>query len=364
MPAFDRFDLILIVMLQSVWQAGQALWGLHKQAACTPVQCTQMLLTLEHGPLEADRYEPRGDYQGTVIAVHGMSPKGKSDPRMVSLCSALSKVGLRVIAPEITSIKALTIDAAQIDVLAEVFLMVAEDNELCPSGRLGVLAPSFSGAMCLAAAALPRVHDKIETICAIGAFTQVETVMSYLLQANDADPYGRFIALKKIISFVYSDDLLFQGALDAAIEDNLNERVLENSNSALAMYLHNLNSQDREAVIRLFYDADYRKNLFLASKPLMSKELAALDIVQRVDHLSAKVFLLHGRSDCVIPCAQSEHLYHHLKRLKKNVSLVITPFISHGDTQFHFSQLSDVARIIQGLAAYFYNLSRTSVISR
>ena len=348
-------------MLHSIWQAGQILWSLHKQSQALTVPRSDLILVLAHSLVEVDRYEAQTAYQGTLVVVHGMSPRGKSDPRIIALCSALSMVGFRVLAPEITSIKDLKIDAAQVNELAEIFQTIAEDGELTPSGKLGVLAPSFSGAMSLAAAARPEVCERIETICAIGAFTQVDTVMSYLLQAQHADPYGRFIALKKIIPIVYPEDTLIQGALDAAIEDNLNERALDDLSNALHGYLQKLPEADRVSILRLFNDASYREALFANSKTVLAEELAAIDVIQHIDALKARVFLLHGRHDTVIPCEQSERLYQQLKQLQKNVNLVVTPFIDHGDTAFHLAQLPDVARIIQGFSRYFRSLSRVSV---
>jgi pimeloyl-ACP methyl ester carboxylesterase len=350
-----------MTMMHSIWQAGSILWALHSQADSSDSLPQEMLLVLPHSLVEVDCYEPQIAYRGTLIVVHGMSPKGKEDARILALCSALSRVGFRVLAPEIASIKALKIEASQINELAELFQMIADDTVLTPTGKLGVLAPSFSGAMSLAAASRPEVCDRIEAICAIGAFTQVDTVMSYLLQAQDADPYGRFIALKKIIPLIYPDDALIQGALDAAIDDNLNARTMDDLNSALNTYLKILPEQDRKEILRLFQDAQYRESLFSRSKGILSDELAAIDVMQNIAGLKAKVFLLHGRDDAVIPCEQSERLYHQLKQLRKNVDLVVTPFIDHGDTVFHLRQLRDVARIIQGFSNYFRNLSRVSV---
>lgn len=348
-------------MLHSLWQAGKILWTLHSASDLSALNRKEVLMVLSHKLIDMDHYEPEISYRGTLVVVHGMSPKGKDDPRILALCSALSQVGFRVLAPEIASIKALKIESIQVDELAEIFQSIAEDAELTPSGKLGVLAPSFSGALSLAAASRPRVCDSIEAICAIGAFTQVDTVMSYLLLAQDADPYGRFIALKKIIPLIYPDDSLIQGALDAAIDDNINTRSMDDLNNALNSYLKNIPEQDKQDILRLFQDGNYRESLFSRSKGILSEELAAIDVTQNIKGLKARVFLLHGRDDTVIPCEQSERLCRQLKQLQKHVNLVVTPFIDHGDTAFQLSQLRDVARIIQGFSNYFRDLSRVSV---
>lgn len=354
-------------MLYSVWQASQILWTLHAQSNLSSEVVSKTLLyhsydiEVQGKPIQVDHYESSTQYAGTLVLIHGMSPKGKRDPRVSVLCHALSKVGYRVIAPDIDSIKQLIICPSQIDAIADILYEIANDEMLTPSGQIGVLAPSFSGAMCLAAASLPKIKEQVKAVCAIGAFTEVDSVMSYLLNHSAADPYGRFIVLKKIVPLVCSDNGLFQGALDAAIQDNLNEVSFDEFNNSYNRYLSVLTESDRQKIRRLFHDSIYREQLFKSSKHLLSAELQALNIVQRIDGLSANVFLIHGLADSVIPCQQSERLYQELMVLKKKAALVITPFLSHGDTKFRFSQLPDLARIIQGFASYFRSVSHAGV---
>lgn len=357
-------------MLHSVWQASQILLTLHSQSKHQKALEGQSALgggalfsydiEVEGARIPVDHYESNAQYAGTLVVVHGMSPKGKQDPRVSALCYALSKVGYRVIAPEIESIKQLTICPSQIDAIAKILLAIVNDQIITPSGRIGLMAPSFSGAMCLAAASLPVIKDRIAAVCAIGAFTEVDSVMRYLLNDDAADPYGRFIVLKKIVPLVCAEHSLFQGALDAAIQDNLNEVAFDEFSNAYNCYLSTLAEQDRQKIRRLFHDAVYREQLFSSSKSVLSEELKLLDIVQRVQDLSANVFLLHGSRDSVIPSDQSEKLFKQLIASKKKVELVVTPFISHGDTRFRFSQLPDIAKIVNGFAGYFRSVSNIS----
>lgn len=354
-------------MQHPVWQASQILWSLHAQAGDKKRQAEahhhwcSYHIDVKGLPIHVDHYEPELSYAGTLVVIHGMSPKGKQDERITILCHALADVGFRVIAPEIESIKQLNICPTQIENIADILYEIAHDDLVTPSGKIGVLAPSFSGAMCLAAASLPHVQDKVSAICAIGAYTEVESVMSYLLNNHCADPYGRFIVLKKIVPLVCQDVGIYQGALEAAIQDNLNEVGFDEFSNAFNRYLSTLSEPERQKIRRLFHDAGYRQELFQSSQPLLSDELKALDIVKRIDGLSANVFLLHGAQDSVIPSGQSRRLYDELKTLKKQVELVITPFISHGDTQFKLSQLPDIARIVRGFAGYFRSVSKLKV---
>ncbi|MFD2231830.1 alpha/beta hydrolase family protein [Alkalimarinus sediminis] len=352
-------------MLNSVWQATQILWSLHTQpeeASCDQLsqeRCDSYDITVKGQAISVDHYEEDNDYSGTLVVIHGMSPKGKRDPRVVQLCYALGKVGFRVISPEIVSISQLTICPSQIQSIADVMHVIARDQTITPSGKIGVLAPSFSGAMCLSAASLPELKSHISAVCAIGTFTDVVSVISYLLNDTNADPYGRFIVLKKIVPLVCEAEKqpLLLGALEAAIRDNLNEVAFDAPDNEYHRYLGNAPYEAQQHIHRLFNDLTYRDQLLTEGKVKLAEEIKALNILQHIHGLTANVFLLHGASDIVIPCNQSERLYRELKELKIQSNLVVTPFISHGDTRFHFHQIRDVAKIIQGFAGYFKSVA-------
>ncbi len=349
-------------MLNAVWQASQVLWSLHREPEVMSRRCSAYDIEVKGTSVAVDHYEAEADYTGTMVVIHGMSPKGRRDPRVVQLCYALSKVGFRVLAPEVTSISELTICPSQIRSIADILHVISNNRQVTPSGNIGVLAPSFSGAMCLAAASFPEVKEKITAVCAIGTFTEVESVISYLLNDSNADPYGRFIILKKIVPLVceVNDHSLFLGALDAAIRDNLNEIVFDEPTNEYHSYLKAETEQNQQKIHRLFNDITYREQLLSKGKVVLSEEINALNIVQHIHGLTANVFLLHGACDIVIPCDQSETLYRELKVLKKNSDLVITPFISHGDTQFRFHQIRDVGKLIKGFARYFRSIASLS----
>lgn len=356
-------------MLNSVWQASQILWSLHSNPVIAVNDNADNHLFYSYDievkgrSINVDHYEADSEYTGTVVVIHGMSPKGKQDSRIVQLCCALSKVGFRVIAPEVDSIKQLTICPTQIQSIADIMEVIANDKVMTPAGHIGVLAPSFSGAMCLAAASLPHIKGHISAVCAIGTFTEVESVISYLLNDESADPYGRFIVLKKIVPLVCEakDHELLLGALDAAIRDNLNEIPFDKPDNEYHRYLNSATSDNRQKIHRLFCDLTYREQLLNAGKAMLAEEINALNIVQHINGLSANVFLLHGAQDLVIPSDQSERLYRELRSLKKKSNLVVTPFISHGDTRFNFSRIRDVAKIIQGFAGYFRSVANVTI---
>jgi dienelactone hydrolase len=357
--------------MRAAWKALNVMWTLHSELASGEKSARAELINLDDASIDSrsvnvDVYEPHIKAKGTIVVFHGMSPFGKNDPRIVCFCQALCQVGFRVISPDIQSIRDLKIEAQQIKLVADILNSITRKSSLSSTGKVSVLAPSFSGAMCLAAAADERIKDRIISICAIGAFTEVDSVMNFLLTDDRADPYGQYIVLKKIIPMVMESKinencLVIQQALDAAIQDNINEtslldvemKAVPGSSIALGQCIGDMSANEVELIRRVLEDASYREHLFSKAKRPLSDELEALDIVSQIDELSAKVLLLHGKQDNVIPSSQSELLYQKLKSKKKDVDLVVTPFISHGDTSFSLRQLPDVWRIVKGFSFFF-----------
>ena len=348
--------------MRSVLKAAQLMWTLHRNLLAEQNSAQLHTLKIGRTHYRYALYGPHVRCKGTIAVVHGMSPKGIDDPRIVVLSQALSQAGYRVVVPEIHAIKALQIDARQVQCLAEVLHAIACTPALSPSGKISVLAPSFSGGLSIAAAARPELREQVTAICAIGAFTHVDSVMNYLLTNQNADQYGMYIVLKKILPLVSTHTAVLEKALDAAIADNLgaDETQLNAQAASLQSYLATLTDHDRQAVQQILDNADYRLQLFELSRKAMAEEIRQLDIASQIDDLHARVFLLHGQEDKVIPSSQSRLLHRKLKQHRKDVNLVISPFISHGDTRFSLMRLYDVVRLVNGFAFFLQAMEHTA----
>lgn len=347
-------------MWQSWWQAGRMLWNLCRAPAETPTKGEFRTCELEagEGRFSLDLYEPLSVYKGTLAVIHGMSPKGKADKRIQALCQALSGLGYRVVAPEIESIRKLQICPSQIDKISHILIGIANDRSMSPSGQIGVFAPSFSGGLCLAAASQPSVRERITAICTIGAFSEIESVMHYLLGNPLADSYGCFIALKKIVPLVCENPGYLQEVLDAAINDNLSPQPSQELASRLLL----MTKEQRHTSEKCLNDPAHRLTMFEQARKHLTDEFRVFDVVSMVEPLSARVLLIHGKSDNVINPVESVQLYAVLKSIRKQAHLVITPFLTHGDSVFNLRAVSDVVKIMRGFAWFFEAFSETAQV--
>ncbi len=128
----------------AAWQALQIMWTMHNDQASGEKSSTSYTLKIGEQLFDTDVYEPHLKCKGTIAVIHGMSPFGKEDRRIVMFCQTLSHVGFRVVAPDIQTIKNLEIDAKQISLISKLLDLIAKNKKFAPKGKISVLAPSFS----------------------------------------------------------------------------------------------------------------------------------------------------------------------------------------------------------------------------
>lgn len=294
-------------------------------------------------------------FETPIIFLHGMSPLGISDPRQVRAVQALVHAGFRVICPEIPAIKNLRIDADSIKTFAAVLETILADPQLAPGGRIALFAPSFSGAICLKAAASPQVADRIAAVCAMGSLAGIRGSMEYLFLSPDADGYARYIVLANYLPLVKKYAPLAPAFL-ALAHDNWSASAVENpllpgirKTSHAQEAVRKLKLVQRKTFERLQNDINFRSEVFAELTPFMDKEIAAYDVLSVAGNITSPVFLLHGEGDNVIPSDESVQLAARLNQSR----LVVSPFVGHGDSKISISRIPDIFRLLNGFAWFF-----------
>lgn len=290
-----------------------------------------------------------------IVFLHGMSPLGISDPRQVRAVQALVHAGFRVICPEIPAIRNLHIEAGSISVFIALLKDILADSTLAPTGKVALFAPSFSGAICLKAAAEAGLADKISAACAMGSLAGIRGSMEYLFLSAEADHYARFIVLANYLPLLKKYAPLGH-VFSAMAHDNWSENAAENpllpgirKTGYTAEALRKLKPAQRKTAERLRDDSGFRAEIFAELLPFMEKEITAYDVLSVADRIYSPVFLLHGEADNVIPPQESLQLAGRLQKSR----LVISPFVGHGDSKVSIRRIPDVFRLINGFAWYF-----------
>lgn len=299
----------------------------------------------------ADEYKPLGQNDlslPTVLLLHGLSPLAHRDLRIVSLAKAIAAVGFRVVAPQVDDVKALKIRPDSVIDIADIIQAVAEEPST-RQRRVAIFSASFTGGLALLAAGRAAALPYVSAACVIGTYACVTSTLRYLMSAESADPYGRYVILKNFIQHSIGDDPEVVAALDAAIGDNFHAREAGD----LQVVLRRLRPRARNLVTNLLENAASRRYHFSRIEAQLKPIAEELDVIRHVGRIRAPVFLLHGEDDRVIPATQSRLLHVAMRRAGRPATLVVSPLLGHSNARLSLSAAGDCLRLARSVAQYF-----------
>ncbi len=307
----------------------------------------------------ADVYEIQGSSPtGTILFIHGMSVLGNRDPRLINVCRAIATCGFRVIAPYYKEIQQLKILKKSITDIAGSIEVAAADPRLCgrgSGGKVGIFSPSFSAGMCLAAAAMPGIADRVSAICTVGTMGSVDTTADFLLGQHDIDDFGTMIVMYNFLRYSTGRKPALEKALLTAALDNGHRRIVPE----LPGVMKKMRPADRKLFEILRRNPVERLRHWKIVKNLKGISRHTLDqfvTIDRVAGIKAAVSLIHGIDDNVIPPEESKLVFQRLKEHGCPVKLTLTPLISHGDSQISIKMIPDILRLASGLDYFFRNV--------
>src|SRR5690242_14464886 len=101
-------------------------------------------LELADQALRSDVYEPPGRPGGTIVFVHGMSPRATADERQVRACRVLAGLGFRVVSPRIPDLADTRVSRAALDHVGGAIAAVSTRVDLGGDRPVGVFSISYS----------------------------------------------------------------------------------------------------------------------------------------------------------------------------------------------------------------------------
>lgn len=263
--------------------------------------------------IPARLYLPRrSPHPPAMVVAHGLHQLGMNEPRLVAFAGALAQTGVEVLTPQLDAIADYRVEPQTIDVIGESADTLAQQAGM---KQVGVLGLSFSGGLSLMSAADPKYSNEIAFVAAVGAQDDTDRVEHYLVEGETHWPDGRLFTVPPHeygwLILIYSHPEDFFPAAD-----------VENARTSLRLLLHGdvtgakreaqqLSTDGQKLMDKIF---DHQRDAFRESLLAhLSKHEAEATAVSPHDHLAglkAKVLLIHGEGDDVIPPTESEWLAH------------------------------------------------------
>lgn len=261
--------------------------------------------------MESAKAAPAG-----LVLVPGLAAGGKDDPRLVGFAQALARARFWVLVPEIGGLK--QIRASGDDPRAVAAAAVALEDHLKINGaepNIGVAGISYAAGPAVLAALSDEAGPSVDFVFAIGGYYDLTAAITFFTTGRyrehpDApwrykapNAYGKWVFARNNADRVTDPE-------DRRILHAIAERKLRNLDAPIDDLVPRLGAEGR-AVHALLENQDPDKVpvLILALPAAMRRDIDALDVSnQDLSQLQARLILLHGRDDAIIPWTESAAL--------------------------------------------------------
>lgn len=300
-----------------------------------------------------DLYLPPKGPKAAIVLVPGAVPMSNSDPRLVALADTLARVGFAVLAPDMEGFQKLEIRPENIREVADALLWFSKQPQLAVGGRIGCGALSYAAGPALLASLEPDVRERVRFLILIGGYYDLQETIAYLASSHPSD--------EERITVDYGRGVFLQSCL-AYLNDERDRHTLETLAKAW-LFGHHANPSDffgqvgpqGKALLSLLVDSTTPGCKGKDLPPRLVEDFKKLSPSSAdLSLLKARVILVHGKRDPLIPYTQSLALLDHLppgqSRLFLFDSLIghvdLHP-VSCFDPAFYTQELPDIWRLFE-----------------
>lgn len=245
-----------------------------------------------------------------IVLVPGAVPEGKDDPRLVAFAMTLARARFAVLAPELPGFRDLRVRPTDAREVADAFAYLVSRPDLAPGGRAGIGAFSYAVGPAVLAALEPDIRERVRFIVAVGGYHDLFRAIRFFTTGYfeedgkggyvKPDDYGRLV-------FAYGAKAYLRAPRDHELIDAIAEHKRRDRAVDVADLVAGL-SREAKAVYEVAVNTDpARFPALLAGLPsAMLADLDALSLHNKdLGRLKARLLLVHGRNDNLIPYPES-----------------------------------------------------------
>lgn len=317
--------LLLALAACSPYRAIEAAWVLADITAgdgpstlkttTTPPQRAPVAYRIAGRHHDGDLYRPGNGTRAGIVLVPGVAEAGKDDRRLVAFATTLARARFAVLVPDIGGLRALKVRASDAREIADAVAYLASLDEVAPHGRIGIAAISYAVGPALIAALEADVRDRVRFVVGIGGYHDIEGVVTFFTtgyyRERPGEPwryrkpnaYGKWV-------FVLSNVDRIGDPGDRTALEAMARRRLDDPDAEIADLAAGLGREGRALYALLSNTDPERVPALIRGLPAAVRaDMAALDLARRdLGRMKARLILVHGREDAIIPYSESRAL--------------------------------------------------------
>ncbi|MFO0677553.1 MAG: hypothetical protein U0169_13540 [Polyangiaceae bacterium] len=291
-----------------------------------------------------------------VVVLHGVHRSGIDEPRLVKFARTFAAEGILVLTPELEEVKDYRIEPRSLGTIQSAVKTLSDQ---LGSRRVGVMGLSFAGGLALRALGTAPASHKVGAVLAIGAHHDLERVLRFFATGTIPRPDGTVLTMPPheygpfVLVYSHAEDF-FPVADVPAARESLRAWLREDRDGARTLAA-SLSPEGREILSRLF---DGKVSTFAPRMLAEAERYRSLEgQVSPSGHLgdgSARVFLLHGDHDSVIPPTETLWLAKEVPEARLGGALV-SPVLTHVELGSG-PKVSDRLDLVRLVASYLVAL--------
>lgn len=286
----------------------------------------------ESGPLQRRRPEPRresvsyavdarthqgdfyvsgDDWKAGLVLVPGAAEKGKDDPRLVAFAESLARARFAVLVPDMPNVRRFRLGARDVRDIADAVVWLASREDLTRGRGVGIAAASYAVGPAVMAALEPDARRHAGFVFGIGGYHDLERTLTFLTTGHYPNEEGRWI--RREVDpwakwwFALGNASRLEDTRDGDVLARIARARLADPEVPVQQLAAGLGSE-ATALYRLLVNDDPGQVPMLlrhVPDPLRAEwdrlNPAAADLAR----LEARLILVHGRDDRMIPYPES-----------------------------------------------------------
>jgi len=267
---------------------------------------------VEDRVVEADLYMPAGRARAALVLAPGAAALGRDEPRLIAFARSIARAGFIVVVPELPAVRRLALSRADADVLADALRALRRKQ---PGLKLGIAAISYGVGPAVIATLEPDLNGKVDFIVGIGGYHNSDEVIRFVttgayrrigdgrLHRRVPNSYGRW-------AFMLANAERLRDPAQAELLRLAARRKLADPAAATSDLRERMGPDARAVLDLMENDEPDKVPALLAALPEPIR--AGIDALNLALHdvrsLKARLILVHGRDDPMIPFTESEAL--------------------------------------------------------
>lgn len=280
------------------------------KASTPPPRRVTVTYTIEGRTYSGDIYQPGNRALAAVVLIPGIAEQGKDDPRLTAFATTLARARFLILIPDLPSMRTLKVRISNIQEIADTVSFLISKTEWTINNRVGIGAFSYGVGPAVLAAMDPTIAQQVDFILGVGGYYDLNSVLTffttgYFLENGKwrymkPNEYGKWV-------FVLSNIERLNNTNDRRLFKLIATRKLINQQAEIEDLVSHLEFEGQQ-----FYnfvtntDPNQAQELFACLPLSIRSDVAALNLANKnISQLKARLILVHGHDDNIIPYTES-----------------------------------------------------------